>query len=433
MTNPRDLLETIYFAAVDAANPYRRVLDYCEEIAGCYRSGGFSRLVVIGFGKASPAMAAAMDECLGDIIHAGVVITKYGHVNSRTLRKIRILEAGHPVPDDNGCKAAAEIIDLLETADEQTMVVVLVSGGASSLFVAPIAGITLREKRETTALLLHAGADIVELNTVRKHLSRVKGGRLAEVIHPAATFSLILSDVIGDPPDVVASGPTAPDPTTYTDALSVLEKYRLIERVPRNVVGMLTRGERGELSDTPKEGSLLFRKVTNRIIGSNRLALEEARAKAEAVGIHSEILTAELRGEAREAGKWLARKALALQKQSGKSMCLVSGGETTVTVRGKGTGGRNMELALAFALEIEGVEGITLLSAGTDGTDGPTEAAGAFVDGATVGKARNLELDPARYLQNNDSYSFFTKLDSLHVTGPTGTNVMDLQLILVQG
>ena len=389
--------------------------------------------MVIGFGKASVPMARAIEASLVGIIDAGVVITKYGHAPDHGLKKIRVYEAGHPVPDANGLKGTEAILDLAGKVDAGTLVVVLVSGGGSALFVSPCAGISLAEKQETTSLLLRAGAKIQELNAVRKHLSRVKGGRLAELLYPATTVSLILSDVIGDHLDVIASGPTSPDFTTFADALGILVKYGLTDRVPQTIVKLLENGKEGLVPETPKQGNLIFKKVENMIVGSNRQALNAAQAAAEALGIRAEIISAELSGEAVEVGRRLALNALTakLYKESPDPACLISGGETTVTVTGAGKGGRNMELALAFAIQIEEVDGITLLSAGTDGTDGPTDAAGAIVDGMTVIKARDIGLNPEDYLDNNDSYSFFREAGGLFVTGPTGTNVMDMQIILI--
>ncbi|HKZ17182.1 MAG TPA: glycerate kinase [Geobacteraceae bacterium] len=433
MENARLILEQIFYSAVAAANPYQAVLRHCADIRFLYNKGNFQRLLVIGFGKASPSMAKAVEESLGDILETGVIVTKYGHGDPGKEGKIRVFEAGHPIPDENGQRAAERIADLVGRADEWTLVVTLISGGGSALFVSPHPLISLAEKQKTTDLLLKAGADIHELNTVRKHLSRVKGGRFAEIIHPATGISLILSDVIGDRLDVIASGPTAPDPTTYRDALDVLATYRLLNTVPESVVELLLGGENGRLPETPKPGNPLFHKVTNRIIGSNGTALEAARKKAEGLGLRTEILADTLSGEARETGKWLAHKAVAVKRTagSGTPLCLISGGETTVTVTGGGKGGRNMELALSFAAEIEGISGITLLSAGTDGTDGPTDAAGAVVDGRTAGRGRTMGLNPEAYIRNNDSYSFFERTGELFITGPTGTNVMDMQLILV--
>jgi glycerate 2-kinase len=434
MENARPILEQIFHCAVDAANPYRAVLRNCADIRSLYNEGGFQKLIVIGFGKASPSMAVAVEESLGDILETGIIVTKYGHAELGKEGRIRLSEAGHPIPDENGQRAAERIMDLVGQQKERTLVLTLISGGGSALFVSPHPLITLAEKQKTTDLLLKAGADIHELNTVRKHLSRVKGGRLAETIQPATCISLILSDVIGDPLDVIASGPTAPDPTTFRDALDVLAKYHMGDTVPQSVMTLLVEGEKGRVPETPKPGNPLFHDVTNRIIGSNRTALEAARKKAEEFGFHAEILTDTISGQAREAGKWLAHKALAVKRTAGSEIpfCLISGGETTVTVTGEGKGGRNMELALSFAAEIDGISGISLLSAGTDGTDGPTDAAGAVVDGRTSGKAREMELSPEAYIRNNDSYSFFEATGELLITGPTGTNVMDIQLMLVE-
>ena len=433
MKRTETILREIFASALKAADPFKSVARETERLRTMYGEG-YSRLIVIGFGKAAVPMARAMEEYLGDIIDSGVVITKYGHGEGHGLEKIRVLEAGHPVPDANGMKGAAAVLELAAVADEGTMAVVLISGGGSALFASPANGVSLEDKQETTNLLLRAGADIGELNSVRKHISSVKGGRLAEILHPAAVVSLILSDVIGDRLDVIASGPTAPDTTTFGDALATLDKYSLTGLSPKPVVKFLDQGEKGRYPETPKEGDPVFKRVENVIIGSNRLALIAAREAAEARGIGAEILSAELSGEAAEAGRWLAGKALAARRKGGKRhpLCLISGGETTVTVTGAGKGGRNMELALAFAMEIEGTEGITLLSAGTDGGDGPTDAAGAVVDWTTVGRAREMGIDPRRYLAENDSYNFFRKSGGLLVTGPTGTNVMDIQIMVIR-
>ncbi|KAF0219319.1 MAG: hydroxypyruvate [Geobacteraceae bacterium] len=434
MNHAKEVAEKVFRAAIRDADPYLAVRRHGDEIRSIYREGGFAQLIVIGFGKASISMAKGMEDSLGDLIDAGLIITKYGHGTSRELRKIRFLEGGHPVPDADGATGTEEIINLVTAATEKTLVVTLISGGGSALLVSPCAGITLAEKQETTGLLLAAGAGIFELNCVRKHLSRVKGGRLAAMIRPARSVSLILSDVIGDRLDVIASGPTAPDPTTFADALDVLERYRLLKRVPTEVVAHLTKGREGEFAETLKEGDPVFRTVQNVIVGSNCTALEAAAREAEALGFGVEILSAGITGEAREAGRWLAHKAVATRSGigGGGPFCLISGGETTVTVKGGGKGGRNMELALAFALEIEGISGITLLSAGTDGTDGPTDAAGAVVDGTTATMAKARGFDPEEYLRNNDSYSFFRECGGLLVTGPTGTNVMDIQIVVIE-
>jgi len=434
METMASIVKEILSSALKAANPADAVERECGRIRSLYGSGGYSRLLVIGFGKAAVPMARALEESLGELIAGGVVITKYGHGATHALKRVRVQEAGHPLPDQNGVNGTEEIAALAGAADERALAVVLISGGGSALFVSPAEGISLEEKQETTSLLLRAGAEIQELNAVRKHLSRVKGGRLAGLLYPAATVSLILSDVIGDPLDVIASGPTSPDCTTFADALNVLGRYGLLGRAPQAVVRRLENGRKGVIPETPKQGDPVFGNVENVIIGSNRLALDAAKAAAEAMGMRSEIISAEVAGEAGEAGRSLAFKALTakLRKETRVQDCLISGGETTVTVTGTGKGGRNMELALAFALEIEGVPGITLLSAGTDGTDGPTDAAGAVVDGMTIVRARARGLDPDEFLRNNDSYAFFRKAGGLVITGPTGTNVMDMQIVVIE-
>jgi glycerate 2-kinase len=371
---------------------------------------------------------------MDDLVEGGVVVTKYGHAGDHHLEKIRLLEAGHPLPDENGLIATQEIIRLAIVADVQALVVTLISGGGSALLVSPPPGITLADKQRTTGLLLKSGADIFELNAVRKHLSQVKGGRLAEVIQPAANISLILSDVPGDRLDVIASGPTAPDSTTFGEALAVLETYRLIEQVPAAVLHYLSQGRNGMIPETPKQGNPCFQNSVNRIIGNLEIGVNGAVRTAEAIDLEVERIGELVTGEAREAGIRLALRALEVRKRKcrRKPVCIIGGGETTVTVTGTGSGGRNMELALAFARELEGIPGITLLSAGTDGNDGPSDAAGAFADGMTIRRARDKGLDPAAYLANNDSYNFFKEEGGLFVTGPTGTNVMDLQIVMIK-
>ena len=433
MEEIRTALTGIFRTALTRVDPRKAVNLECAAIRARYLKGGFDRLLVIGFGKAAYPMACAAEESFGDILEAGIAVTKYGHGGAEKLEKIRLIEAGHPVPDENGVRAAEEIIRLARSADRRTLVVTLISGGGSALLVSPSPGVTLADKQLTTGLLLKSGADIFELNAVRKHLSQVKGGRLAELIQPGACISLILSDVIGDRIDVIASGPTAPDPSTYREALVVLEKYRLLELVPRRIMECLESGRNGRLPETAKEGAPAFSRAENRIIGNLAIALSEAVNAAEARGFMTEIFTTQLSGEARSAGALLAQRAMEIKRRGVQlPACLLAGGETTVTVAGTGKGGRNMELALAFAREIEGIPGITLLSAGTDGNDGPTDAAGAFADGMTVLRARSQGLDSAAYLANNDSYSFFKEEGGLFITGPTGTNVMDLQIVLIE-
>ncbi|HXW69092.1 MAG TPA: glycerate kinase [Dissulfurispiraceae bacterium] len=432
--DPRIIIREIFNKSLLASDPYKAVASYSDTIRSAYKSGKFRKLVLIGFGKAASLMSKAIEDNLGDLLSGGIIVTKYGHsVRGDRTSQIITHEAGHPLPDENGLKATKEILGVLKEADRNTLIICLISGGGSSLLVAPFRNITLADKQEVTGVLLKAGADIYELNTVRKHISAVKGGRLAEAAQPAAIISLILSDVIGDRLDMIASGPTAPDKTTYHEALNVLLKYKLEGRLPARVAELIGKGIRGLMPETPKEDDPVFHRVTNIIIGSNKIATDAAGKAAELLGYRTTVLSTELSGESSIVGGELARKAIAFKKAlaPGIKACLIAGGETTVTVRGNGKGGRNTELALVFGMAIKGLMGITFLSAGTDGTDGPTDAAGAFVDGQTVAKAAAAGIDAGEYLRNNDSYTFFGRTGDLLITGPTGTNVMDIQIILL--
>ncbi|HUW51609.1 MAG TPA: HAD-IIB family hydrolase [Sulfuricella sp.] len=437
-------LTDIFNAALAAVDPYRAVLDTARITDNClsvadaaYRLDAFNRIVVVGAGKATARMALAIEALLGERIAAGLVVVKQGH--TAKLGIVEQIEASHPVPNEAGVEGAQKILEMMRGADEKTLVVCLLSGGASALLVAPAAGVTLQDKQEVTSLLLKAGASIGELNAVRKHLSAVKGGRLAQAAYPAQMVTMILSDVIGDRLDVIASGPTAADGASFADAWSVIEKYRLKEKIPLRVASHLQQGMTGLAPETVKDGAPCLLATRNVIVGGIRRALAAAEEKSRQLGFAAEIVTAELQGEARDAASFLAQTARIAHAglKADERRCLLSGGETTVTVKGTGKGGRNQELALAFALAIEGLEGITLLSAGTDGGDGPTDAAGAIVDGNTAARAHRLGIEPAAYLDDNDSYGFFHQFDALSgehshfMTGPTGTNVMDLQIITV--
>jgi glycerate 2-kinase len=438
-------LRKIFGAALRAADPERAVGSALERSGGSLRAGSavydlgaYDRVIVVGAGKATARMARAAEAALGDLLSGGVIVVKYGH--TVPLGRVEQVEASHPLPDEAGVRGTSRIMDLLRDADHRTLVLCLLSGGGSALLVAPAEGIRLADKQQVTDLLLRAGATINELNAVRKHLSQVKGGRLARLAAPATIAALALSDVIGDRLDVIASGPTVADPSTYGEALAVLDRYGLREQVPAAARGLLERGASGLVAETPKDGDDCFRNARTDVVGSLALALEEARNEAERLGYEAGVLTSALEGEARAAARFLAAQAREARATVGaKPRCLISGGETTVRVTGDGRGGRNQELALAFALEIEGLEGVTLLSAGTDGTDGPTDAAGAIVDGDTARRARQARIDPAWHLDYNDSYTFFVRLDAAtggtsHLrTGPTGTNVMDVQIMLISG
>jgi len=383
------------------------------------------RILVVGAGKASGAMAQALEGVLGDRISAGLVVVKDGY--TAPTRKIRLLEAGHPIPDERGLRAANEILAVARSAGADDLVIVLISGGGSALAPCPAPPITLEEKQALTRLLLAAGANINELNAVRRHCSLFKGGRLARAAGPASVLALVLSDVIGDPLDVIASGPTAPDQTTYADALAILERFELRAKAPRAVVEHLERGARGEIPENPKADDPIFRRVQNRVIGNNSLVVEAAVRQAEALGLRPSFVTRALSGEAWE----VAEEFCGLATSVTPPACLVAGGETTVTVRGNGVGGRCQEFALAAALAIQGKEDVLVLAAGTDGTDGPTDAAGALADGDTITKAARRNLDARASLEANDSYRFFSDLGDLITTGPTNTNLLDLYLLLV--
>lgn len=442
----RKELHSIFLAGVEAVNPYGLVLQavYLNgknlnigDVA--YNLNHFKSIIVVGAGKATAPMAQAMESILGDVIDDGKIIVKYGH--TARLKRTKVVEASHPVPDIAGVKGTEDIIKMLKNADKETLIICLISGGGSALLVSPYTGITLRDKQSVTGFLLKSGATIDELNTVRKHLSKVKGGRFAEVAYPATLVTIVLSDVIGDRIDVIASGPTVPDPTTFQNAMHVIEKYNLKNRLPARVLKLFKQGLNGKIKDTPKSGEPFFKKTETIVIGSIKNAIASAKEKARSLGFDTEVITSKLQGEARDAPRYLAARAIEVQnslRSGDKPKCLISGGETTVTVKGNGIGGRNQELALSFAMEIEGIKGITMLSAGTDGTDGPTDAAGAFVDGNTIVSARELGIVPEIYLENNNSYNFFKRLDFVSkrrhhlITGPTGTNVMDMQIILVE-
>ena len=429
---------TIFQAGLKAADPVNAILRHVKLSGDRLQVGGkhydltrFNALHAVGAGKASARMAQATEQLLGDRL-SGVVNVKYGH--GVPLKAVKINEAGHPLPDEAGVRGTLEILRLLDQCGEQSLVFFLVSGGGSALLPCPADGLTLPDKQQTTQILLECGAAIQEINAVRKHISRVKGGRLAKAAYPATVVSLILSDVVGDALDSIASGPTVPDASTFTDCWRVIERYRLREKLPAAVRSHLERGAKGEVAETPKPADPFFERVQNWIVGSNRLALSAAKEKAEKLGYHALILSSLIQGETREAAgihAAIGKEILETGNPVPRPACVISGGETTVTIRGDGLGGRNQEFALAAAMGIAGSEGIVVLSGGTDGTDGPTEAAGAMVDDTTMQRAKDKGLDAERHLQANDSYHFFQPLDDLLITGPTFTNVMDLRLVLV--
>uniref|UniRef100_UPI0040264E24 glycerate kinase type-2 family protein n=2 Tax=Candidatus Tripitaka californicus TaxID=3367616 RepID=UPI0040264E24 len=438
----------------------------------------FNGVYAVGFGKASAPMAQALEEILGEWLKGGIVVVKEGH--ALPLKKIKVLESGHPVPDRRSQEAAMSLLDWANTEvqrvnppeaervqglralqTKRALVFCLVTGGGSALLCAPPGDISLEEVKTATSLLLASGAEIKEVNTVRKHLSLIHGGRLARALYPAVVINLVVSDVVGDVLDMVSSGPTLPDPSTYKGALEIVSKYGLAKRLPERVYEYLKRGVSGEVEETPKEGDVCFQDVHTFLLGSNMRALEAAKEKAIELGYNTRILGSSFTGEAREVARVFSSRAREcregdnppsgpalvaehqgysigalppmLNRSGSGPACLLAGGETTVTIRGNGKGGRNQEFALASAMEIEGLEGVVILSGGTDGNDGPTEAAGAVVDGTTCRRARAHGMEPEDFLMRNDSHTFFCRLGDHIITGPTRTNVMDIMLCLTGG
>jgi len=439
LTGLREVARDVFKEALRAADPVEAVLRHFRLKEGVLHVGGvdyflnqFERIYVVGAGKASARMALALEQVLGERVTAGLVITKTGY--GERLRRLEVREAGHPLPDEAGLRATDELIETAKRAGEHDLVLCLISGGGSALLVSPAGNITLAELNRATQVLLASGLPIAEVNTVRKHLSRVKGGRLAEWVYPASLATLILSDVIGDRLDVVASGPTVPDPTSFDDALAVLTRHNLLGQMPASIQELLEKGVKGEWKDTPGPDSEIFQRVQNIVVGSNTMSLEAAEYTARKKGMNPLILSTTVAGEAREIAQFylaLAREVRRKGRPVAAPACLIAGGEPTVTLRGRGKGGRSQELALAVALGLEEIPGTVFLAAGTDGADGPTDAAGAIAATDTLARSRERGLDPQGHLLNNDAYPLFQALNDLIITGPTGTNVMDVHLLLV--
>ncbi len=417
---------SIFDAGLAAADPQAAVMRRLKQIdAARYR-----RIFVVGAGKAGASMARAAERVLGARITAGLVNVKDGH--TLPLRRIELNECSHPEPDERGERGAQRIAELAAGAESGDLVLCLISGGASALLPLPAPPVTLAEKRAVTALLLRAGADIHQMNAVRKHISLIKGGQLARLASPAKVGALLLSDVVGDDLDVIGSGPTAPDSSTFADAIAVIERFRLWRKIPAAVRQRLSAGAAGQVDDTPKAGDPAFRGVRNSIVGSNRLAVEACARRAGELGYRALILSTSITGETREIAAMhaaIARSAVESGQPVRGPACILSGGETTVTIRGDGKGGRNQEFALAAAIGIAGLDNVLIFSAGTDGTDGPTNAAGAMADGGTLGR----KPDACAFLDRNDSYTYFAALGDLVITGPTNTNVMDVHIMLIGG
>ena len=393
----------------------------------------FRRLSLVGAGKATAPMARAMEEVLKDRVHRGIINVKYGFTDRLVITEM--IEAGHPVPDQKGVEGTRKILDLLTNGDEKDLIFSLISGGGSALLPQPAGDITLAEKQNITRTLLACGASIDEINAVRKHISSSKGGQMARAAYPATVVNLMLSDVVGDRMDVIASGPFVPDTSTFKDVLQIFRKYEL-QDVPSAIMAHVNAGARGEIPETPKEGDPIFAHLFNIIVGSNILALEAAREKAEALGYRTLILSSMVEGETKEVARVhsaIAKEILKTGRPLDAPACIISGGETTVTIRGDGLGGRNQEFCLAAALDLGKLPArVVILSGGTDGNDGPTDAAGAVVDPFTVARGRDAGMEAATFLKNNDAYHFFEKTRDLLMTGPTKTNVMDVRLVLVR-
>ena len=430
----REDLIGMYRAALAAVDPeaavHRHVQRRGDRLSVSDRVldlNAFERVFLLGAGKGTAPMAKALEDILGERLSEGVVVVKYGH--GLPLKRVQVLEAAHPVPDAAGVRGTEQMLELAHRAGSKDLVIAAFSGGGSALTPAPVPPLTLEHKQRTTALLLAAGATIQEMNAVRKHLSRFKGGGLARAAAPASVVTLLLSDVVGDPLDVIASGPTAPDPSTYEQCMDVIRRYGLDDKIPEEVLGVLREGIEGRRSETPKPDDPVFEKVFHVVVANNMAALGAAQEEATRRGYRTLVLTSRLEGEAREVAKVivaLAKEVASSGKPVEPPACLLFGGETTVTLGNSfGRGGRNQELALACALALDGWPSITVLSAGTDGTDGPTDAAGAFADGQTVRRAARMGMDARAFLDRHDAYAFFKALGDLVITGPTRTNVMD--------
>ena len=434
--NYKTIAEQIFLAGVESVLPSGLItkkmsLEDNSLIIGpqSYSMEAIENIYVIGAGKASAMMGAEVEKILGNRITEGRIVVKYGH--SCKLKYIDISEAGHPFPDENGIKATREILKIAELANCNDLVICLLSGGGSSLLVDIPEGCSLKDIIKVSDLLINSGASISEINAVRKHLSGVKGGQLARVAYPAILVNLIISDVTGDPFDVIASGPTVPDPTTFLQALNVLATFGLTRIVPRGILAYLKRGVAGKKPETPKPGDPVFDNTFNILVGSNNVALEAARSKALEFNVNADY---QLQGDTSTVAEYLVETALRFKndKNEVKPVCLLFGGETTVKMIGKGTGGRNQHLALLSAMLLHNSEGITILCAGTDGNDGPTDAAGAVVDSDTISDANSKKIYAEKYLEEFDSFHFFKKEGGHIITGPTMTNVMDIIVVIVE-
>lgn len=434
----RDVLASLD-KALETANPTRiisrhvRIQDNVLSVDGAsYALNRYRRIFIIGAGKASGGMAERMEKILGDRISKGLVIVPDYLRRRPRGRRIEYRSGSHPIPTEKNVRAASRMLELVKGASKTDLVLVMLSGGASSLFEYPLPGLSLNVERKLVAQLLGSGANIQQINTIRKHLSQVKGGRFAKILYPASVLTLIISDVIGDDLSAIGSGPTAPDPTSYQDAKQVLSEYNLQSKVSNRVRKIINEGVRGVIADTPKPGDSVFRNVRNVIIGDNLVSCKAAASHLKQNGYRSQVLTTRMIGEAREAGSILGSMLTGIRHNGlpfSPPAALTIGGETTVTLKGKGRGGRNQELVLSSALAISGLDSAVVASLATDGVDGPTNAAGAISDGTTIARGHKAGMDPKKFLENNNSYRYFERLGDLVMTGPTGTNVNDVTII----
>jgi glycerate 2-kinase len=432
--------ETIFNSALSAVNAFSAVKRHCRLKNGILYIGlspfnlnRYKHIYIIGAGKASADMGAAMEEILTAKITGGIINVKYGH--TVPLNRIKLIEAAHPIPDDNGCTGAKKILQLAKLAEKDDLIICLISGGGSALMPLPAPPLTLSDKQESIRILLACGATINEINALRKHMSLIKGGRLSETAWPATLVTLIVSDVVGNPLDVIASGPTVADATTFRDCMDIIDKYNIIDKLPMPVADYIQNGVNRHEPETPKPGLNIFDQTHNLIVASNIEALSAAKKSAALLGYNTLIISSMIEGDTRQAAHLHTAIAKEIRRTGNPippPACILSGGETTVVLSGTGKGGRNQEFALTAAIDIKEEKSMVLLSGGTDGTDGPTDAAGAIVDTSTIEKAKISGFDPAVFLKNNDSYHFFQKTGDLLKTGPTGTNVMDLRIVLVK-
>lgn len=433
----KKIVELIFFAGVNGVLPEKLMQsqvklsgDLLQVAEKRFPLSRFRHIYVLAAGKAAASMSRGVEKVLGGKITNGHVVTKYGH--GTNLNYLTLTEAGHPIPDTEGLKGTQKIVNIARKATEDDLVICLISGGASALMADFPEGVTLDDLKSTNELLTKCGANITEINTVRKHLSKIKGGQLARILFPATTVCLILSDVVGDRLDVIASGPTVGDSSSFADALTIIDKYSLQNQLPSSVLHYLLEGADGSIADTPKPDNPVFQNVFNYIIGSNGIALESSAKKAVELGFETHTVTDSIQEDVTETANFIL-KTIDNQKPTGnKPVCLLFGGEPTVKVSGNGLGGRNQHLALYLATKICCKKNITILCAGTDGTDGPTDTAGAVVDYETAAKAVEKGIDPNHYLTNCDSYRFFQQVGGHIITGNTGTNVMDIIVAIVQ-